>query len=100
MNKKEAAEYLGVSPRTLERYVKDGKISVRYEASTNGEIALFNLDELAQLVDDKQTPRIRPATTGNELPTTTTDTASEKLSGGVGGLLTPFQELIERLILA
>ncbi len=36
---------------------------------------------------------------GNELPTTTTDTASEKLSGGVGGLLAPFQELIERLIL-
>ena len=36
---------------------------------------------------------------GNELPPTTTDTASEKLSGGVVGLLAPFQELIERLIL-
>ena len=99
LTKKEAAEYLGVSPRTLERYVKDGKISVRYKASTNGEIALFDPDELAQLAEDKQTPRILPATMGNELPATTTDTASEKLSGGVVGLLTPFQELIERLIL-
>ena len=85
LTKKEAAEYLGVSPRTLERYVKDGKISVRYKASTNGEIALFDPDELAQLAEDKQTPRILPATTGNELPTTTTDTASEKLSGGCRG---------------
>ncbi len=51
------------------------------------------------MAEDKQTPRILPATMGNELPTTTTDTASEKLSGGVGGRLAPIQELIERLIL-
>lgn len=100
LTKKEAAEYLGVSPRTLERYVKEGKVSVRYEASTNGEMALFDPDELAQLADGKQTPRIRPALSGSELATTTTDTAWEKLSGGVGGLLAPFQELVERLMLA
>ena len=51
-----------------------------------------------QVYDEKQTPRIRSVTMGNELPTTTSDTASEKLSGGVGGLLAPFQKLIERLI--
>ncbi len=31
MNKKEAAEYLGVSTRAIERYTKQGKLSVKYE---------------------------------------------------------------------
>ncbi len=31
MNKQQAAEYLGVSVRALERYVQQGRISVKYE---------------------------------------------------------------------
>ena len=97
LTKKEAAEYLGVSTRTLERYVKNGKLSVRYEDSSNGEIALFDSGELDQFADDKQTPRIRPASTDLSLATTTSDTVPSR---GVGGLLAPFQELTERLIFA
>lgn len=100
LTKKEAAEYLGVSTRTLERYVKNGKLSVRYEDSTNGEIALFDSDELDQFVDDKQTPHIKPAANNSSLATTTSDTLSRNSSGVVGGLLVPFQELTERLIFA
>ena len=100
LTKKEAAEYLGVSTRTLERYVKNGKLSVRYEDSSNGEIALFDSGELDQFFDDKQTPRIRPASTDSGLATTTSDTLSRSSSGVVGGLLAPFQELTERLIFA
>ena len=100
LTKKEAAEYLGVSTRTLERYVKNGKLSVRYEDSPNGEIALFDSDELEQFSDEKQTPRIRPASTDSGLPTTTSDTLSQNSSRGVGGLLALFQELTERLIVA
>ena len=97
LTKKEAAEYLGVSTRTLERYVKNGRLGVRYEDSQNGEIALFDSGELDQFADDKQTPRIRPASTGSGLATTTSDMVSSR---GVGGLLAPFQELTERLIFA
>ena len=100
LTKKEAAEYLGVSTRTLERYVKNGKLSVRYEDSPNGEVALFDSDELDQFADDKQTPRIRPASKDLGLATTTSDTLSRNSSGVVGGLLAPFQELTERLIFA
>lgn len=97
LSKKEAAEYLGVSTRTLERYVKDGKLSVRYEDSPNGEIALFDQDELEQFADDKQTPRIKPASAGSELAPTSSDIVPSR---GVGSLLAPFQELAERLIMA
>jgi excisionase family DNA binding protein len=97
LTKKEAAEYLGVSTRTLERYVKTGKLSVRYEDSPNGEIALFDSDELDQFSDDKQTPRIKPASMDSDLAMTTSDMVPSR---GVGGLLAPFQELTERLILA
>ena len=97
LTKKEAAEYLGVSTRTLERYVKSGKLSVRYEDSPNGEIALFDSDELDQFSDDKQTPRIKPASMDSGLATTTSDMVPSR---GVGGLLAPFQELTERLIFA
>ena len=100
LTKKEAAEYLGVSTRTLERYVKNGKLSVRYEDSSNGEIALFDSGELDQFVDDKQTPRIKLASTDSGLATTTSDILSRNSSGVVGGLLAPFQELTERLIFA
>ena len=97
LNKKEAAEYLEVSSRTLERYVKDGKLSVRYESSPSGEVALFDPDELAQFSEDRKTPRTKPVSNDLALAPTTSDMA---LSRGVGGLLAPFQELTERLILA
>jgi predicted site-specific integrase-resolvase len=61
LGKKEAADYLGMSTRTLERYVNDGRLSVRYEESTNGQIALFDPQELDQLKEQKQIPRIKPA---------------------------------------
>jgi hypothetical protein len=97
LGKKEAADYLGMSTRTLERYVNDGRLSVRYEESANGQIALFDPEELDQLKEQKQIPRIKPAVIGSELAPTSSDI---NLSGNVGGLFTPFQRLIERLILA
>lgn len=99
LSKKEAAEYLGVSTRSLERYVSDGRLSVRYEESANGEVALFDPNELNQLREEKQTPRIKPVSEHSELAPTTPDKNLAPLSGVVGGLLNPLQELMERLIL-
>ncbi|BAY66913.1 hypothetical protein NIES22_70570 (plasmid) [Calothrix brevissima NIES-22] len=42
MNKQEAADYLGVSVRTLERYVQPGKISVKYEKGKTRPTANFD----------------------------------------------------------
>ena len=61
LSKKEAAEYLGVTTRTLERHVKDGKLSVRYEPSQNGEVAMFDPEELEDFREGKTTVRIKPA---------------------------------------
>jgi excisionase family DNA binding protein len=61
LDKKQAAEYLGVTTRTLERHVKDGKLSVRYEPSQNGEIAIFDPEELENFREGKATVRIKPA---------------------------------------
>jgi excisionase family DNA binding protein len=60
LDKKQAAEYLGVTTRSLERYTNEGRISVRYEQSPNGEIAMFDPEELKKFKADKQTSRIKP----------------------------------------
>ncbi len=61
LGKKEAAEYLGVTTRTLERHIQSGKLSVRYQPSPNGEIALFDPEELENFKEGKTTVRIKPA---------------------------------------
>ena len=61
LDKKQAAEYLGVTTRTLERHTKEGKISVRYEQAQFGEVALFDPEELAAFKEGKQTTRVKPA---------------------------------------
>lgn len=60
LDKKQAAEYLGVTTRTLERHAKEGKLSVRYETSQFGEIAMFDPEELENFREGKQIPRIKP----------------------------------------
>ena len=60
LDKKQAAEYLGVTTRTLERHAKEGKLSVRYEQSQFGEIAMFDPEELENFREGKQTTRIKP----------------------------------------
>jgi excisionase family DNA binding protein len=61
LGKKQAAEYLGVTTRTLERHIQSGKLSVRYQLSPNGEIALFDPEELENFREGKATVRIKPA---------------------------------------
>ena len=46
MNKKEAAKFLGVSVRALERYVQQERVSVRYEKGKTRPTANFNPAEL------------------------------------------------------
>ena len=57
---KEAAEYLNISMVVLERYINEGKLNVYYQPSADGDVILFDRDELAQLSTKIHTPSIEP----------------------------------------
>jgi excisionase family DNA binding protein len=55
MNKKEAAEFLGVSTRAIERYAAKGKIGVSYSKNKTGQsLAEFNDEDVKRLKDTLQ----------------------------------------------
>jgi hypothetical protein len=56
VDKKAAAEFLGVSTRTIESYASDGKISVTYSLGKNGRQAEYKEDELRALKEELATP--------------------------------------------
>ncbi len=62
MNKKEAADYLGVSERAIERYTKAGRLSARYEKGKTRPVAVYAEDELRRLKGELEHPAtVRPA---------------------------------------
>ncbi|MCC5644760.1 MerR family transcriptional regulator [Nostoc sp. CHAB 5824] len=80
MDKKAAAEFLGVSTRTIENYSKEGRISVAYLPGKNGKQADYREEELQTLKEDLQTPLHRSVIAPN---------GSEMVSSDVfGGLST------------
>jgi excisionase family DNA binding protein len=114
LDKKQAAEYLGVTTRTLERHTKEGKISVRYENGKFGDVALFDPEELAAFKDNQQTPHIKPAIIEEEPQQVNTPTnlrnqityqpQNEILSSqqpepnfGIGALMAPLGALFSNL---
>lgn len=60
MNKQEAADFLGVSVRALERYVQQGKISVRYEKGRTRPTANFDEQELEAFKQELTQPTYKP----------------------------------------
>jgi predicted DNA-binding transcriptional regulator AlpA len=98
LDKKQAAEYLGISTRTLERWVKDGKIRVRYELKNNAETAIYDVEELDLIKEDKQIVRVKPST--SDITSDTTPNSSDIIQIAPGGFLSPFRDLIERLVAA
>jgi excisionase family DNA binding protein len=59
MNKKEAAEYLGITPRALEYHVKHRNIGARKEKGKTGDIAVFDESEVRKLkaiIDARRAP--------------------------------------------
>jgi Helix-turn-helix domain len=98
LDKKQAAEYLGISTRTLERWVKDGKIRVRYELKNNAETAIYDVEELDLIKEEKQIVRVKPST--SDITSDTTPDSSDIIQIAPGGFLSPFRDLIERLVAA
>ncbi len=61
MNKQEAADFLGVSVRALERYVQQGRISVKYEKGKTRSVANFDATELEAFRTELNEPSYKPA---------------------------------------
>lgn len=59
MNKTEAAEFLGVSTRALERYVAAGKIAGHYERGKTGKVLAFDPDDLQRFKEELEAPTSR-----------------------------------------
>ena len=81
MNKQEAADYLGVSTRAIERYTQKGKLSVSYEGGKTRPIAVYDEQELSQLKEELGTTVHKPAVVdANSLTTTSLDNSPVGLS--------------------
>jgi predicted transcriptional regulator len=61
MNKQQAAEFLGVSVSALERYVQQGRISVKYEKGKTRSTANFDKTGLEAFRAELNQPTIKPA---------------------------------------
>ena len=58
MNKKEAAAALGVSERTIERYVSEGKLHPTYRKGKTNKVADFSEEEIEFLRKEGKVPPV------------------------------------------
>ena len=93
MNKKQAADYLGVSLRAVERYTAKGRLSARYQRDAKGDEAVYDERELKQLRAETERKRgqVRPAVSVETFDTS--DTQALILSGVSGNGLAPVDVL-------
>ena len=56
MNKKQAAEFLGVSVRAIERYTQQGRLTVRYEKGKTRSTVNFDQTELEAFKQELNQP--------------------------------------------
>lgn len=61
LNKQQAAEFLGVNVRTLERYTQEGKIGGRYEKGKTRSVLMYDEEELRAFKAAQETKTYKPA---------------------------------------
>ena len=61
LTKQEAAEFLGVTVRTLERYTQEGKIGGRYEKGKTRSVLVYDESELHAFKTELTTKTYKPA---------------------------------------
>ena len=89
MTKKEAADFLGVSTRTLERNTEKNLIAARYEKGKTSDVLVYDLEELERFKAERESPvhlpTIEAATPTNRMensPSTNSDTALARFGEG------------------
>jgi excisionase family DNA binding protein len=81
MNKTEAADFLEVSTRALERYVAAGRIVGHYERGKTGKVLAFDADELHRFKDELEAPTSRAIALPAKAPIQPTSRALAKPDG-------------------
>ena len=61
LNKQQAAEFLGVNVRTLERYTQEGKIGSRYEKGKTRSVVVYDEEELRAFKAAQETKTYKPS---------------------------------------
>ncbi len=100
MTKTEAAEYLGMSERSLERYTKDNKIGVTYERGKTKPVPIYDQGELDRFKTELEKPVHRPAV--EKMPTANDNGATSAADSGAIQLARSeeFLQVIENVISA
>lgn len=113
MNKKQAAEFLGISPRMLEKHVQNHHLSVRKVKGKTNDVAIYDDRELKELkarLDSKKTliPSIvlnseyhepQPRTTNTAIALSEKFAASERSVGAMASAFVGALTLGDRLML-
>jgi excisionase family DNA binding protein len=86
MTKTEAAEFLGVSTRALERYVAAGRVASFYERGKTGKVLAFAPDELERFKAELEAPTSRAIALPAKAPTQPTSRALAKPDGAANAL--------------
>lgn len=61
LNKQQAAEFLGVNVRTLERYTQEGKIGSSYEKGKTRSVVVYDEQELRAFKAAQETKTYKPS---------------------------------------
>jgi excisionase family DNA binding protein len=98
MTKTEAAEYLGMSERSLERHTKDNRIGVRYERGKTKKVPVYDAGELDRFKAELEAPVHRPAV--EKMPPNFDNGANASAESGAIQLARPdeFLKVIEGVI--
>lgn len=97
MNKQEAADYLGVSTRAIERYTQKGKLSVKYEGGKTRPVAVYDQEELDKLKEELNITTYKPAIASSDPTPTELATTSVGLSGLVEKFILPLSNQLQQL---
>lgn len=82
MNKKEVMEELGISQRTLERYVDKGLLSVTYTRGKTNQVSVYDPAEVKRLKQQLEQPKYprKPALIESKTASTQTSAASAAIA--------------------
>jgi excisionase family DNA binding protein len=97
MNKQEAADYLGVSTRAIERYTQKGKLSVKYEGGKTRPVAIYDSEELDKLKEELNTTTYKPTVEPADETSTNIATTNVGLSGLVEKFILPLSDRLQQL---
>lgn len=96
LTKQQAAEFLGVTVRTLERYTKEGKIGGRYEKGKTRSVLVYDESELEAFKLLVETTTYKPAVDHTPTNTDNSDLAVSRL--GENQLQLPLLQGLSELI--